>query len=314
MPEATAASKVAAALPKVAVATGLGLVNSIIATLPKIREFVVNTVKLLAPAVPGVSAALSVQIEKTVDSYLEMLSRFQPLTEASSPASGSGPSMVPDEIFLLIPVLRIRAKQGGLVESVLVEVIDRVDEALNPPAPPARPVLLETAAPVSGAAFDAELARLLARLPGLRDVPAVVAQCGAPPKALEILQGLATEENLLKARGSDSLFFSYLLCALCSCGRICWPSWTRGRGRSCRRRRGACRACPRWPRPSIRPSRGTRRPARCWGWCSCPGPSSWGSLPWVSAPSCRCGRRRRSCVASGGCETPRSWTQRPRPR
>ena len=200
VPESTAASKVAAALPKMAVATGLGLVNSLIATLPKIREFVVNTVKLLAPSLPGVSAALSVQIEKAVDGYLEMLSRFQPLTEAAAPAASGGPSMVPEEVFLLVPVLRIRARQGGLVESVLVEIIDRVEEALNPPPPPPRAELREAAARVSPAAFDAELQGLLARQPALRDVHAVVARCEAPPKAVEIMQGLLTEENLTKAR------------------------------------------------------------------------------------------------------------------
>ena len=49
-----------------------------------------------------------------------MLSRFDPLVEAAAPSKNDGPSFFPEELLLLIPVMRIRAKQGGVVEAVVM--------------------------------------------------------------------------------------------------------------------------------------------------------------------------------------------------
>ena len=55
-----------------------------------------------------------------------MLERFRPLTDAAEPLKGAGADFIPDEFFLLLPLLRIRASQGGMLEAVLVSVVDKV--------------------------------------------------------------------------------------------------------------------------------------------------------------------------------------------
>jgi hypothetical protein len=193
-----AAKSIAAALPKLAVSTGMGLVNSLTLLLPKIRQFFFNSLRVMLPNTPGISSALSVQIEKTVDAYLAMLSRFDPLVEAAAPTSGNddGPSFIPEEIFLLIPVLRIRAKQGGVVEAVVVDLFDKISEAMAgpKPEPKAHPEPVAQAR-LSEKTFDDEIQKLLVRVPELRDVENVIQNFGVPEKAKDILLAAASPEG-----------------------------------------------------------------------------------------------------------------------
>lgn len=205
------ASRVAAALPKIALDAGLGLVNSLLKTLPDLRKFLVAALAALLPNVPGVTSAISVRIQATIDEWLTMLERFQPLADVAVPVSSvegvsSGPSLVPEELYLLIPVMRLRAKKGGIMEAIIVDFYDRVVEALAADEKdPKRSASSGGGVAPSGkqldaAEFDAQLAALLESVPILGTPEQAIADAGLGSKATQLLLAAFSPDNALKLR------------------------------------------------------------------------------------------------------------------
>ena len=202
--QASSASRIAGALPKVAMGMGMGLVNSLLATLPKASSFLVKCIHALLEnvAIPGVNKALASTIERTMDGWLAMLEEFQPLADSSTSVQ-DGPSLIPEEIFLLIPIMRVRAKNGGLVESVVVDIFDQVSDALasmgQTSSAPA-----STASKLPAALSQDELMRqvhlLVHDIPELEDVQDVVRNAGLGSKGADLIVAALTDDNLLKLR------------------------------------------------------------------------------------------------------------------
>ena len=134
-----------------------------------------------------------------------MLERFKPLTAEAIPHGGT--DIIPDEIFLLIPALRAKAAQGGIIEVVLVSLVDKVAAFLDSWQQPANPATK----PGAGSGIDAknlkpelsreEVSALILKLrkaiPELNDVETLVDNLGLPPKVLSFAQ------TYLAANGSD---------------------------------------------------------------------------------------------------------------
>ncbi len=58
-----------------------------------------------------------------------MLERFRPIAAVADPQLGT--DIIPDEVFLLIPALRARAAKGGILESFIVDIVDRFTAMLQ---------------------------------------------------------------------------------------------------------------------------------------------------------------------------------------
>ncbi len=114
-----------------------------------------------------------------------MLSRFDPLVEAAAPSKNDGPSFFPEELLLLIPVMRIRAKQGGVVEAVVIDIVDKISDAFSGNGSKSQPAAVNepnTYVRLSEKAFDDEIEKLVTRLPELRDLETVIANVGVSEK------------------------------------------------------------------------------------------------------------------------------------
>lgn len=202
----TAASRIASAVPRIALKGGLGIVNSLLRTLPEMRKFLIGLVNIFLKNVPGVSEAISKQIENAIDGWLEMLERFQPLADNVTPVSGSnGPSFVPDEIFLLIPLLRVRAKKGALLESIIIDLYDKIVDGISEERSDANNQTAKDVKPsgpsaITEAEFDKEIKEIKAAIPEFKDLDKTIRESGIPSKAAELLVSALTEENQEKLR------------------------------------------------------------------------------------------------------------------
>ena len=120
-----------------------------------------------------------------------MLERFRPLTDAAEPLKGAGAEFIPDEFFLLLPLLRIRAAQGGMVEAVIVSLIDKGLHYVNkmfeaPPPENSAGSVQDIQAELTEAEVSREIDQLLAVMPALADPDAVISSFGLPSKAAAI--------------------------------------------------------------------------------------------------------------------------------
>lgn len=205
--QASAASRVADAVPKVALAAALGVVNNILETLPQVRKFILGFLKDFLPTIPGFTAAIETQLENVVDSWLQMLERFAPLASHAKPSESTGPGIVPDEIFLIIPVLRARAKKGGMVESIIIDLYDQIVAAASSDK------AVETYkkntgnnnnnnvnASINARDFDLEVRALVQAVPSLSDLESVIQNAGISEKAASLLIASLTDENVAKLR------------------------------------------------------------------------------------------------------------------
>ncbi len=138
-----------------------------------------------------------------IEPALTMLERLRPMTEAAQPQLMTGDDIIPDEIFLLVPVLRARAQQGGLLEGTIVSVVDNVMQFLEnmtgggaaapaaaaASAPGGPRASMSTNNDVSEAEIDRELAQLVAAIPALgEDFDVLSEQLGLPPAAVSFMR------------------------------------------------------------------------------------------------------------------------------
>jgi FAD/FMN-containing dehydrogenase/SAM-dependent methyltransferase len=197
-------------LPGLAIEGATGLLETVLAALPALRDRLRAALAepaaganaganagagALASATSSVPPAVRMALRQLLDVYVEpalvMLARFRPLAAVAQPVTDSRRDLLfPSELFLLEPALRRRAAEGAGVEAAIVALLDRLaavmaesQAALGGSSGAAN----EGVPPVAGAPSEDDVAALLERVcaavPLLRDAGGTLAAMGLPPKA-----------------------------------------------------------------------------------------------------------------------------------
>jgi hypothetical protein len=100
---AETANRMAAVLPKIALDVGMGIVRALLKALPALRKYIVSTLSVLLPKIPGINGAVAARAQATFDGLLEMLQRFEPLANiATQTPAAPLPSAAPSSSAPLV--------------------------------------------------------------------------------------------------------------------------------------------------------------------------------------------------------------------
>lgn len=114
-------------LPRVGLAAIKTALQMLQQFLPNLQEFLNAAAgKVIPKDIPGLSESVKLIINNYVAPALQMLARFEPLTDAAVPNPDFAESYLPEELFLLVQLIRTRSKQGGIIELAIISIIDRV--------------------------------------------------------------------------------------------------------------------------------------------------------------------------------------------
>ena len=114
-------------LPRIGLAALRTALQTLQQFLPNLQEFIINAAAKVIPAdIPGLLDSVKLIINNYVAPALMMLSRFEPLTDAAIPNPDFAESYLPEEIFLLVQLIRTKSKKGGVLELAIISIIDRV--------------------------------------------------------------------------------------------------------------------------------------------------------------------------------------------
>jgi FAD/FMN-containing dehydrogenase/SAM-dependent methyltransferase len=195
-------------LPRIGLTAAKGTLQTLQQLLPTLQAFLVNAVNTLIPKdIPGLADSVTLIINDYVGPALMMLARFEPLTEAAVPNTDFAASYLPEELFLLLQVLRSRSKQGGIFELAIISIIDRIaskfmDNKEEKPKLPksdssaavsedASPSAIAEASEVSEAEVLAEITLLLQTFPALSDLHSVIRGLGLASSAQNLMISMA---------------------------------------------------------------------------------------------------------------------------
>jgi len=114
-------------LPRIGLTGIKGVLQTLQQLLPSLQDFLINAVNTIIPKdIPGLAESITLIVKDYVSPALMMLARFEPLAEAAVPNSDFAGSYLPEELFLLIKVLRSRSQQGGIFELAIISIVDRI--------------------------------------------------------------------------------------------------------------------------------------------------------------------------------------------
>lgn len=221
-------------LPRIGLAAIKTALQYIQQFLPNLQDFLINTISKFVPAgIPGLTESVKLIINNYVAPALMMLSRFEPLTDAAVPNPDFAESYLPEEIYLLVQLIRARSKQGGIIELAIISIIDKVLDVFlgkkkkdkkevaaspntNPKSSPsvassssslprnesdanlagsASPSALAEAAEIPEDEVTNELKLLFETYPELYDLKTVIANLGLSANAASLLNGMAPSES-----------------------------------------------------------------------------------------------------------------------
>lgn len=191
-------------LPRIGLTAAKSTLQTLQSLLPSLQEFLIAAVAKFVPKdIPGLAESVSLIIKDYVGPTLMMLARFEPLTEAATPNTNFSESYVPEELFLLLQVLRSRSKQGGIFELAIISIIDRIagkftakkeeDAKLTKVdsnaaiSDQASPSALAEASEMPEAEVRAEMALLLETFPELQDLHAIIRGLGLAGSASNLI-------------------------------------------------------------------------------------------------------------------------------
>jgi FAD/FMN-containing dehydrogenase/SAM-dependent methyltransferase len=195
-------------LPRIGLTGIKGTLQTLQNLLPTLQAFLVNAVDTLIPKdIPGLAESVKLIVNNYVGPALMMLARFEPLTEAAVPNTDFAGSYVPEELFLLLQVLRSRSQQGGIFELAIISIIDRIsrkfldkkEEKPKLPRPDSSASVSEDASPsaiaeaseISEAEVRAEITLLLQTYPQLADLHQVIRGLGLASSATSLMISMA---------------------------------------------------------------------------------------------------------------------------
>jgi len=178
--------------------------------LPKIQIGLSKASKQLIPSnIPGLSNAVELILESYVNPILIMLERFEPYAEAAIPKINTAVNLIPDELFLLIDILRARSKKNAssLVETAIVGIIDQLiglkDEIkAEVQATESRPQDQITKSLRDEAQLNEirqEFGLMLRDIPEFWDIPNVIRNIGIPSRGSELILGLLPSTPSIEA-------------------------------------------------------------------------------------------------------------------
>ncbi|GAM26439.1 hypothetical protein SAMD00019534_096140 [Acytostelium subglobosum LB1] len=105
-----------------------GVIEMLRVNIPQFQQWLARIVSTMIPkSLPGLADSAEMILKQYVNPFLTILERFDPLTEAAIPQANTSDNIVPDELFLLVHVLRARAKKGGgIFETAIIGIIDQL--------------------------------------------------------------------------------------------------------------------------------------------------------------------------------------------
>lgn len=114
-------------LPRIGLAAFKTMLQTLQEFLPTLQEFLNNAAAQFLPKdIPGLAESAGLLINNYLAPALMMLARFEPLTDAAVPNPDFAESYLPEEVYLIVQALRVRAKQGRTLELAIISVLDRV--------------------------------------------------------------------------------------------------------------------------------------------------------------------------------------------
>jgi hypothetical protein len=134
-----------------------------------------------------------------------MTERFRPFLEASEPRSVV--EFLPDEFFLIVPILRVKAARGGMIESTIVSFIDKFMNLINQvtgstsstpspsssetvPSPNSNTSTEPIKFHLSELQIENELKRLKQAIPKLNNLDDLIDELGYPSKVSSFIRTL----------------------------------------------------------------------------------------------------------------------------
>jgi len=207
-------------LPAFALENGVALVQLLTSLLPTIGGILQKALGSALSQVPGLGNFASKELEKLIEPLISMLQRFEPMfqrvradmSQSEKNRKGkpqvSGAKLLPKELFLIIPIMRMRVKEGknaSVLESVVLEGVDRFMKSLNKskeskPAQGKKVVQRTSSSEIRWQLEEKTLMELinslLKAIPSLNNLPQTVRDSGLPPMAIQTLLEVLTPEKL----------------------------------------------------------------------------------------------------------------------
>ncbi|KAF2073892.1 hypothetical protein CYY_004780 [Polysphondylium violaceum] len=178
--------------------------------LPKIQVGLSNAAKQLIPTnIPGLSNAVELILESYVNPMLIMLERFEPYAEAAIPKINTAVNLIPDELFLLIDILRARSKKNAssLVETAIVGIIDQLiglkdeiqAEVQSTESRPQDQLTKSLRDESQLNEIRQEFGLMLRDIPEFWDIPQVIRNIGIPSRGSELILGILPSQPSIEA-------------------------------------------------------------------------------------------------------------------
>ncbi|KYQ88882.1 hypothetical protein DLAC_10691 [Tieghemostelium lacteum] len=177
--------------------------------LPKIQVGLSAAAKNLIPdSIPGLGNAVELILKSYVNPMLTMLERFEPLAEAAIPKINTAVNIIPDELFLLIDVLRARSKKStSIVETALVGIIDQIIGLKDEVIAEVKQQETRPSDILSNSLTDSqnlkeireEFSMILRDIPAFYDIPKVISEIGIPERGSKLILGLLPDEPSIES-------------------------------------------------------------------------------------------------------------------